>query len=189
MILLIINKPGLIIEIPGLHITRTPAEFDITKLNPNMVLTYLKKMGIQDYQIISSDKETKTYPKYVWKDLLKKEQNNETLENRVIQILNNFTKKSNTQQSEVEVNTKGLEEKLSQFATVIEKLIKQVPSTITISGSGSQIVEKEKEVPDEEKFIPDIKNGEMSLRGSISTVISEENQNDVLEVADMLRGV
>jgi len=188
MVLLIINKPGLTIEIPGLRSTRTPAEIDISKINLNVVVTYLHKMSVKDYQIISSDKkDSRTYEKYVWKDLVKKEQNNDQSIN-VDNILSSFIQ-SNIPY-EVQVNTKELEEKLSKFTSVLERLIGQVPTTITVTSSGETTKELNKEkTPDEETFIPSIKNdSEMSLRGSISKVVVEEDQN-VLEVADLLRGV
>lgn len=187
MILLIINKPGFIIQIPGLRSIRTPAEIDITKVNTNIVTTYLKQLGINDYKIISSDSKPKTYPKYQWKDLVKKEQNNDKSNAEVSEILTRFIE-SNTSNipTEIHINTKDLETKLTEFSLVIEKLIKQVPTTINITGESVTQTTKQK-VDDEEKFIPQIKNGEMSLRGNISTIINEENK-DVLEIADLLRG-
>ena len=53
MIILKIKQRGLFIEIPGSSPTRTPAEIDITKCNIMVVDTYLRKLGITDYEILS----------------------------------------------------------------------------------------------------------------------------------------
>lgn len=52
MVKLLIRTKGMFINIPGLTPFRTPAEVDITKVNINMVISELKKNGIEKYKII-----------------------------------------------------------------------------------------------------------------------------------------
>lgn len=188
MVILVINTPGLTITIPGLKTVRSPVEIDISKLNISLVSTYLKGAGITDFHIISNKGiDDKVYKKYNWKDLSKKEQNiKETVvDNTVNSILERFIN-SNAQPKEVNVNTKDLEEKLSIFTKTIEKLIKQVPSTITVTGV-VQSSERKDEVPDDEKFIPEIKNGEMSIRGdNIAKTVESNDPQDISDIVGML---
>ena len=187
MIILVINKPGFFIHIPGLTPTRTPVELDVSKVSIDLVLTYLKSQGITEFQINSSDEITKVYRKYDWKNLTKKEQN---IKETVVDInVNNILERfinSASQPKEVNINTADLEEKLLLFTKTLEKLISQVPSTIKVIGGVQQEIKDE--VPDEEKFIPDIKNVEMSIRGSnISTTIEDTNQQEISNIVDILR--
>ena len=55
MVKLLIKTKGMFINIPGLIPFRTPAEVDITKVNINLVISELKKNGIERYRIISDD--------------------------------------------------------------------------------------------------------------------------------------
>jgi hypothetical protein len=55
MIKLIIKSKGLFINIPGLIPFRTPAIVDITKIHINIVISELKKNGIEKYYIISDE--------------------------------------------------------------------------------------------------------------------------------------
>jgi hypothetical protein len=55
MVKLLIKTKGMFINIPGLIPFRTPAEVDITKVNINLVVSELKKNGIEKYKIISDD--------------------------------------------------------------------------------------------------------------------------------------
>jgi ABC-type Na+ efflux pump permease subunit len=55
MVKLLIKTKGMFINIPGLIPFRTPAEVDITKVNINLVISELKKNGIEKYKIISDD--------------------------------------------------------------------------------------------------------------------------------------
>ena len=48
-----IKDKGLMVEIPGLPPTRTPADIDISKLDLNLVITNLRKHGINNYKIVS----------------------------------------------------------------------------------------------------------------------------------------
>jgi len=189
MVILIINKPGLTISIPGLKVVRSPVEIDVSRVNVNLVLTYLKSEGISDYHLISNkDIDTRLYQKYTWKNLSKKEQNiKESInDSNVNTILERFMS-STSQSKEVTVNTKDLEEQLSIFTKTIEKFIKQIPSTITIAGGQTQVKD---EVPDEEKFIPEIKNGEMSIRGSnIAKVVEDNDPQDISDIVNILRQV
>lgn len=59
MVKLIISKPGLFLSIPGINPFRTPVEIDITKININIVISELKKNGIQNYKIISGEEKIK----------------------------------------------------------------------------------------------------------------------------------
>lgn len=49
---LIIDKPGLTINIKGLPIIRTPARIDVSQVDINLVVMELKKYGLDQYQIV-----------------------------------------------------------------------------------------------------------------------------------------
>ncbi len=53
MIKLTINDPGLTITLVGLPTVRTPVKIDISKLDVRSVITQLKSLGIQKYEINS----------------------------------------------------------------------------------------------------------------------------------------
>lgn len=62
MINLIIKQPGYSIQIPGTKETKTPSIIDISRVNINIVVTYLKSMGITNYEILYSDKKKEKIP-------------------------------------------------------------------------------------------------------------------------------
>jgi len=56
MVLLVIDKPGLVINLPGKKSVRTPTKIDITGADINPILVYLKQYGVTQYKIIHVDK-------------------------------------------------------------------------------------------------------------------------------------
>ncbi|GAG19161.1 unnamed protein product, partial [marine sediment metagenome] len=57
MIILKVKEKGTLIDIPGTKKVRAPADIDITKVDINFVTMYLRKQGIQNYQIVSDEDE------------------------------------------------------------------------------------------------------------------------------------
>ena len=101
MLILKINQPGYIISFPGISSCRSPVEVNISHLDIRLIILYLKKSGINDYEIISKKKLQK--PKQLKKKLqitttVKKES---SLEKR-IQILEQLLIKNNLNKNDIE---------------------------------------------------------------------------------------
>ena len=56
MVLLVIDKPGLVITLPGRKTVRTPTQIDITGADLSPILTYLKQYGVTQYKILHVEK-------------------------------------------------------------------------------------------------------------------------------------
>ena len=122
MIKLIIHKPGLVLNIPGIQSVRTPVEVDITKLNINLVISELKKNGIHDYKIISGEEKVKT------EKILTKETNNLVIDHsEVLDKIDEVHEKI----------TKNVEKILNDFLnsqtknTIKEDTLKQKPKKLS----------------------------------------------------------
>ncbi len=61
MIRLRIKTPGLYIDLTGVSPRRTPTEIDISKCNLNTILTELKAIGVDDFEILSIPETKKKY--------------------------------------------------------------------------------------------------------------------------------
>lgn len=58
MIKLFVEQHGLFLEIPGMPAFRSPAEIDITKADVNLIISYLRQYGVNDYRIVSGIGQT-----------------------------------------------------------------------------------------------------------------------------------
>jgi len=148
MIKLIINKPGLFLDIPGLASFRTPVEIDITKLDANLIISILKRNGITDYNIISCEKEIK---KQTVKNITK----------------NNKEETNNSQIIGDEILTK-IENINENMVNRIEKLLRNFLNNDIIKEETNQKINKKEETNnkeiEEEDFIPQINFGK--IKGS-----------------------
>ncbi|GAG05880.1 unnamed protein product, partial [marine sediment metagenome] len=53
MITLKVKDSGFMVELPGIAPFRSPAQVNITNIKLSHVITALKNLGVQDYEIIS----------------------------------------------------------------------------------------------------------------------------------------
>ena len=69
MIILKIEKPGHVINIPGLPIFRSPVEINISKIDTKIIAMYLQNANILEYKVLKTKTQTK---KNNWKKKLTK---------------------------------------------------------------------------------------------------------------------
>ena len=53
MLKLNIKQKGLLLNLPGISVVRTPAEVRISSKNLNEVISYLNANGVEDYKVVS----------------------------------------------------------------------------------------------------------------------------------------
>jgi hypothetical protein len=56
MIILKIKDSGHTIDLPGMHGIKTPTEVNVSKMNIDLVVSILRKNGIQKFEIIGQEK-------------------------------------------------------------------------------------------------------------------------------------
>lgn len=172
MIKLIIKKPGLFLNIPGVFSCRTPVEIDITKINMSLITAELKKQGIDKYQILL-DKE-KNQEKIIEKIKSKKTILKTDEDTVFLNIDNELKKKQNeilellkNQQKELKsdevINTLKVQQKsINRLELLLEKFLNSDSSSI-------QKDDKSKKKFDDGKiddFIPSINLDHIKIKGS-----------------------
>jgi len=188
MIILKIKDKGTLIDIPGAKKVRSPADINITNIDINFVTMYLRKQGIEKYEIVSVDGEKESLPSShkvpkkkdkkndgKWKD------NIESRFNKLESLLINFLGKK---QIIPPPNSEQITNKLEKLERLSEEIIRKQTSGIPISteSNGPKIEELD------DKFIPEIDIGGMSLKGStIKTLQSDSDDAD--EAADLLSSI
>jgi len=178
MIILKVKKPGLIVEIPGLPSCRTPVEIDITKYDIRPIVTFLKKSGITDYEIISTDEErsiSRNKPALKTKKITNQEVTNSKEIDKRFSNLENMLSMIITQNQR---NNNFKEEQINNKLNKLEKLISQKSST------NKNIVKKEPNVEEFDSFIPEISTDDMKINTGEFKVIKQESNFD--DSADIL---
>jgi len=176
-----IKDKGLMVEIPGLPPTRTPADIDISKLDLNLVITNLRKHGINNYKIVSvigdGIEKTIVAPQVVKKKEVKSlevDKRFKKLEDMMIELLGRkIESKSDLSQEQITNKLDNLEKLIERQKYVV------VPST----DSDEPVIEEL-----DERFIPEIDVGGMSLKGDTSK-IDVESDDSVDETADLLSSI
>jgi len=189
MILLKVKEKGTVVDIPGTRKVRAPAEIDISKIDINFATMYLRKQGIENYEIISVTdtgerevlstkattvkKENKTNGK--WKD------NIESRFNKLEGLIINFLGRKQINPS---VNSEQITNKLEKLEKLSEEIIrKQTVVTSDVSSSTEPQVEEM-----DDKFIPEIDIDGMTMKGStIKTIQSDGDDAD--DAADLLSSI
>lgn len=183
MVILKIKQRGLFIEIPGITPIRTPAEIDITRCNIAVVDTYLRKIGVVNYEILSSSKnkgDSKQLDK-VKESLKKKRRENKRiteLEKKVEKLINQEETKPDSEQitdklALLEELTRTI---LAKGPVIIEKRINQVSKNI----SEEPIVEEM-----EDTYIPEIDTSNMKIKTGTEKTVKRDN-TDLDDSADLL---
>ena len=178
MLILKIKDKGLFLDIPGVSPTRTPAEIDISKCDLSLVTSYLRKNGINDYQIFSVthiEKKTKEVkeikdPTFDKKDISKRF-------TRLEKMVEKLIKKD---QGNDTSNKEQITNKLQVLEELTRQLLRQPQNSTTIIES--------KEEPDieelDKKFIPDINVSKMKLKGKAKTI--KQDKMDLDDSVDLL---
>jgi len=189
MITLKIMEAGHIIEIPGLRMTRSPVKLDISKVGINNVLMYLKKAGIEKYEIISKNSKGKKeiYTQKNFDDVkkqkpkVKKDDTNikiNNLEHMIELLLSKELSKSS-------VDKEQINNKLDKLEIMIKNGIQVVDKS---SARKSILKGDEPEIEEFDSFIPEVDISDMKLNSdNIKTV--KQDSDDLKDTADMLSGL
>lgn len=188
MILLQVKEKGTVVDIPGTKKARAPADVDITNIDINFAIMYLRKQGIENYKIVSI---TDTEVKEVGSTMLKKKKeiekddgwknNIEARFNQLESLIINFLGKK---QSNSHRNSEQITNKLENLEKLSEEIMrKQISGTpISEEGDGPKIEELD------DKFIPKIDIEGMSLKGSTIKTLQSDSE-DADEAADLLSSI
>ena len=183
-----IEDRGLVIELPGVPSTRTPAIVDITNIDINLVFSCLKKGGFTKYKILSTvddgfEKEVKI-PELINKKKEKVEDTIDTdrrfnrLESMMMQLLSkNFESKTHLSQEQIT-------NKLDRLEKITQSIANGQKQTVEYKDKSDEPVIEEMDT----MFIPDIDLDGMSLKGSSLKTI-EVNEGDLDEAADLLSSI
>lgn len=184
MIILKIKEVGHSVEIPGLPITRSPVDIDISKVDLRLVLMYLKNAGISNYDIVSGVKPPKKVERKAKPPIKKiKEKSNDStnIDDRFNRIERMLVKLSKKTMGNTDPNKEQIINKLNE----LDKKIDEVQPATFIHKSS---VKGEPDIEEFEAFIPDIDVSDMKLTSSDS--IQKIKQDDDLEdTADILAGL
>jgi hypothetical protein len=181
-LILKIKEKGFYINIPGVSPARSPVDLDISKIDLNLVLSYLRSSGIKDFSILSKsdlgEKEIKS------KDILfeKKEKgklnvDTKEVEKRLDRLENLLGKLLNKKDDGVS------KDQIKNKLDFLEVLIKNI--NISEQNIQTKLVKKEPEIEELDTFIPEINVNGLSMKGESSNSILQ-NENDVDESANLL---
>ena len=192
MLILKIKDKGLFVDIPGALPTRTPAEIDISKCNLSLVDTYLRKMGITNYQILSAPKE-KVIPKP--SNMPDGSIDQKTLNKRFTKLEEMVAKLLSEKQEDKSENSEQITDKLNKLEILATKLLEKEPKVIervvtksvATKTEKTRKIKKEPEIEelDNETFIPDIDISNMKMKGASKKTIKQDSV-DLDDSADLL---
>ena len=167
MTILKIRDKGLYLEIPGLKPTRTPVEIDITKFDISIIMLYLRKQGIKDFQILSTTKKEKQIVE------VKKKK---PLPEKNIDISDRFSRLEHMVGQLLEKSKVNTNQKLEQNIEMD-----------TIKTKKSKVINDDPDIEelDTEKFIPNVDISDMKIKGSVKNTIKQDNI-DLSDSVDLL---
>jgi len=170
MLTLKISERGHVVNLPGMAEFRTPANIDVSKIPLNVLILKLRTYNINHYEIISelgsqkvvykkeelekikTQKLDKKYIKHIDKRLNKLE--------GMIKILT---------ESKPDIGLKG-----EQIKNILEEVISK-----NVINTFNKLPKKEKDIKEDEKFIPPVNIGGMKLKSSEHIIIKQkENLED-----------
>jgi sulfur relay (sulfurtransferase) DsrC/TusE family protein len=152
MIILKIKDSGHTIDLPGMHGIKTPTEVNVSKMNIDLVVSILRKNGIQKFEIIGQEKnneEQKIEPIIKKVDIIK----------------------------EIYVNEKDYElhNKVNNIENLLADFMKDFKNSPVVE---NVIKKKPKEVDEKVDFIPTIDISGLTSKGTISQTTSKTNDDD-----------
>lgn len=185
MITLRVRDSGFVVELPGIASFRSPAKVDITNIKLAHVITVLRNLGVQDYEIISREGEKeKILTKKDFEKAKKKQKQdlskiNERF-NKIEKLLYTLAKK----ESKKNIPEEQITNKLNALEELSKKILEKENVREIIYSSGKEMKTPVIEELDEDTFIPNIDLSEMELKGSSSEKIGEVDGAE--EAADLL---
>jgi hypothetical protein len=158
-----IKTPGYFIDVPGMASFRTPANVDVTTVGLNLIVSELKKLGIENYSIDSaSDNKPITKEK-----------------------VNKISKEIDTDIYEKFVIDKTIEVKsdlssINKRFNVIEDLLKNI-----INVQPGQTKKIKKIIDEDNGFIPSMNIDDLKIKGR-STFKTKKSNRNIQEDSDNL---
>jgi hypothetical protein len=180
-LILKIKEKGFYINIPGGSPARSPVDLDISKIDLNLVLSYLRSSGIKDFSILSKsdlgEKEIKSKDIFEKKEKGKLNVDTKEVEKRLDRLENLLGKLLNKKDDGVS------KDQIKNKLDFLEVLIKNI--NISEQNIQTKLVKKEPEIEELDTFIPEINVNGLSMKGESSNSILQ-NENDVDESANLL---
>ena len=189
MIILKIKDAGHTIAIPGLKVSRSPVELDISKLDIRVVAMYLKTSGIEKYEIVAEspqgDKETYTKKDFEGVEKRKSEPKRTDVDNKIEKLEKMMEILLARELGKSEPNKEQINNKLDR----LEKLFESGIQVIDKSPARKELLKgDEPEIEELDAFIPEVDISDMKL--SSDNVKKVKQDDDGLEdAADALSGL
>jgi len=184
MITLKIKEAGHTIAIPGLKVTRSPANLDISKLDIRVVSMYLKTSGIEKYEIVAEspkgDKETYTHKDF---DVIEKRQSvpkQTNVDNKINKLEKMMELLLARELGKSDPDSEQINNKLDK----IEKLFKGGTKVVYKSSENKR---GEPEIEDLDSFIPEVDISDMKL--SSDNIKKVKQDSGAADAADALSGL
>jgi len=180
MIILKVIEAGYIIEIPGLRVVRSPVNLDISKVGINIVLTSLKKSGIEKYKIIykNSKGKKKIYTQKDFIDVEKIEIKQDDTNSKINKLETMMKLLLTRELSKSSIDKEQINNKLDNLENMFKSGIQRVGIL-----EGDEV-----ENEDINSFIPEVDISDMKLNSdNIKTVKQDSNDNE--EASDILSGL
>ncbi len=175
---LIIKEKGRFVEIPGVSSFRTPAKVDVTKVKLSILIQSLHSCGINNYELVSTDKKGEVI--YTEEDfsLPEKKKTDSKMDNRLDKLEGLLLKLVSSGSGHKVDSSEQITKRLNKIEGMIRKGQKIVYHEIP---EGSPIVEEL-----EDQFIPEIDVSEMEISGKVTEVIDKKSEKEINDSADLL---
>jgi len=167
MLLLIIEDSGYTLNIPGFNEVRTPVEISVQRRDLNVIVSYLRKVGISNFHIKSGNKDPKNI------EQTKEEQ----------PVKNVFINNEDPE----------LKKKIENIENLLLSFLKDKKDPIYYNKENIELVKKKaKEIleNDDIDFIPSIDISTMSTKGNLTqTTTKMDSEDNIQESANLLKSL
>lgn len=191
-LILNIKEKGLTVDIPGLIPFRTPAVVDVSRIPLNLLVTKLKQLNINNYELEAyRDKERIVYKNDIREVPLKKKKKDKdsnddeyikSLNQRFNRLENLFSRVLN---HSIRTERNQEQEQIKNRLDRIEKLIIDLDNVKDVVYSTKDRTKVNPQIDElDEVFIPKIDTGGMKIKSSEHSEL--ERDDDVDESADLL---
>ena len=187
MITLKIKEAGHTIAIPGLRVTRSPVNLDISKLDIRVVSMYLKTSGIEKYEIVAEnpqgEKETYTHKDF---DVIKKvEPKQDEVTDKIKKLEGMMEILLSRELDKSPSNKEQINNKLDN----LEKLFKSGVQVVDKSPARREILKgDEPEIEELDAFIPEVDTSDMKLSSDNIKTVKQDDEG-LEDAADALSGL
>jgi hypothetical protein len=177
MIVLRVKEKGHLISIPGMNPVRSPVEVDISKFNMDLIVTKLRSQGIKNYEITEKDDDPIKKVEKKEKDVVDKSYKQEInkrfngLEKMIYELVEN-------KYGNIDENKEQITDKLDLLESLTRDLLTKQRDVILTE----KLLEKEPEIEEMDRFIPEVNTKGMILKGSNTKTTIQQDDIDQDEV-------